>query len=195
MQALVDDLRDYNRTRFGLGIKMRPAAMNAALEITDELDLLRAAHPTRQIDLEITGDTHGVWDGMRLRQVLNNLIENAIKYGREETPIAVVLEGDEAQLVLEVRNQGVVIEPSELRRIFDPLRRSMAREETAASVNSLGLGLYIARQIVEGHGGGITAASDQSTTVFTVRLPRRRPPRSTTEVQDLKKIEPKPIRL
>jgi signal transduction histidine kinase len=175
MQALLDDLRDYNRTKFGMGIKIVPTSLDAALEITEELDLLRAAHPTRRIDLKVMGDTHGGWDGLRLRQVVNNLIENAIKYGSEGTTVEVMMMGDGSQLVLEVRNEGVSIEPFELKSIFDPLRRNMSRVGTPDSVNSLGLGLYIARQIVEGHCGDITARSDRGTTVFTVRLPQRLP--------------------
>jgi signal transduction histidine kinase len=178
MQALLDDLRDYNRTKFGMGIKMRPTSLDAAVVITDELDLLRAAHPTRQIDLKVSGDTSGVWDGLRLRQVLTNLIENAIKYGRGDTAVQVTVTGDGSQLVLEVRNEGATIEASELSGIFDPLRRSMAGRETPDSANSLGLGLYIAREIVAEHGGKITARSEQETTVFNVLLPRH--PKSRT---------------
>ena len=178
MQALLDDLRDYNRGRIGMGIRIKLTSVDAARAISDELDLLRAAYPTRQLDLEVTGETRGMWDGMRLRQVFTNLIENALKYGREDAPIEVVVTGDGAQLVLEVRNEGPAIERSELTRIFDPLRRSVARDATADSADSLGLGLYIARQVVEGHGGQITARSEQGTTVFAVRLPQRLEPKA-----------------
>ena len=172
MQALLDDLRDYNRTKFGMGINIRPTALNAAQTVADELDLYRAGYPTRKFELEVAGDTRGMWDAMRLRQVVSNLIENAIKYGREDAPVRVRLTGGGSQLVLELTNEGEPIEPAELRAIFDPLRRGM-RNERADSVNSLGLGLYIARQIVEGHGGDISARSDHSQTVFTIRLPQR----------------------
>jgi signal transduction histidine kinase len=177
MHALLDDLRDYNRAKFGIGIEIKPTPLDAALAISDEVDLMRAAHPTRQIDLDVTGETRGMWDGMRLRQVLTNLIENAIKYGRQDATIEVLLTGDGAQLVLEVRNQGLAIDPSDLKIIFDPLRRSLTHSGGVDSANSLGLGLYIARQIVVGHGGDITARSDRGRTVFTVRLPQRLPPK------------------
>jgi signal transduction histidine kinase len=177
MHALLDDLHDYNRAKFGIGVEIKPTPLDAALAISDELDLLRAAHPARQIDLDVTGETRGTWDGMRLRQVLTNLIENAIKYGRKDATIEVLMTGDGAQLVLEVRNQGLGIDRSELKIIFDPLRRSLMHSGGADSANSLGLGLYIARQIVEGHGGDITARSDRGTTIFTVRLPQRLPPK------------------
>jgi signal transduction histidine kinase len=179
MQALLDDLRDYNRSQFGMGIKIIPTWLDAATVIADEVDLLRAAYPMRQISLEVTGDACGVWDGMRLRQVVNNLIENAIKYGRETTSVDVVLTSDGSQLVIDVKNKGLEIEPSELQGIFDPLRRNVAPHQGTDFPNSLGLGLYIAREIALGHGGGVAARCDGDSTVFTVRLPRRLPPRKS----------------
>jgi signal transduction histidine kinase len=148
-----------------------PTSLDAARAIADELDLLRASYPARRFELAVSGNTRGNWDGMRLRQVLTNLVENAIKYGDDGT-IEVAMSGDGSQLLIEVRNQGRTIEPSELKRIFEPLRRS-APDERADSANSLGLGLYIARQVVEGHGGEIAAQSNQGRTVFSVRLPQR----------------------
>ncbi len=175
MQTLLDDLRDYNRTRFGLGINIRPAPIDAAIVLTDELNLLRAAYPARQIDIEVTGDTRGVWDGMRLRQVLNNLLENAIKYGDETASIHVAVRGEGSNLQCTVKNKGLTIEASALKTIFDPLRRNVGRAASQDHGNSLGLGLYIARQIVEGHGGDIAAQSDHTETVFTFRLPQQPP--------------------
>jgi signal transduction histidine kinase len=171
MKALLDDLVDFNRTRLGLGIRVNPSPIDAAATLTDELNLLRAAHPARQIDLEVTGDNRGVWDGMRLRQVLNNLVVNAIKYG-DDAPVQVALKGDENELALEVRNFGTRIEPAVLQNVFDPLRRGVTRE-TAEDSSSLGLGLYIAQRIVKAHGGDIQAHSTPTQTVFAVRLPKR----------------------
>ena len=168
MKALLDDLVDFNRSKLGLGINIRPASMDAASVLTDEINLLRAAHPTRRLDLELIGDTHGVWDGMRLRQVLANLVVNAIKYGDGAAPIQIVLGSDDARLHFTVRNHGRAIERSALKRIFEPLQSGTDAKDT----NSLGLGLYISRQIVEAHGGDIEARSDPTGTVFEVRLPR-----------------------
>jgi len=84
---------------------------------------------------------------MRLRQVLSNLVENAIKYGRHASPIQVTLIGEDSQIILTVKNEGQPIDPSAIKGIFDPARRNQVRQENDASVNSLGLGLFIARQI------------------------------------------------
>jgi signal transduction histidine kinase len=172
MHALLDDLRDFNRTMLGIGLRMRPVPIDLAAVFTDELNLLRAAHPTRRLDLTVTGHVHGVWDGMRLRQVLNNLVENALRYGHDG-PVHIAITGEENQLRFEVSNRGPVIEASALNSIFDPLRRRVAQETSDNASGGLGLGLYIARQIAEAHGGHIEVRSDQTRTVFAVRLPRQ----------------------
>ena len=73
----------------------------------------------------------------------------------------------------EVKNSGPAIERSTLDRIFDPLQRGPNHQDTDNADGSLGLGLYIAREIAKAHGGGIEARSDETETVFAVRLPRR----------------------
>jgi len=168
MKALLDDLLEFNRAKLGMGITMRPADVDAAFVLAEELNLLRAAYPTRRIDVNISGNARGVWDGMRLRQVLNNLVANAINYGDPETPVRIIVTGEEKRLVMEVVNQGAAIPTDALTSIFEPLRRHVSND----AVSGLGLGLFIARQIVEAHGGEIYAQSKNSNTVFTVRLPR-----------------------
>ena len=108
-----------------------------------------------------------------MRQVLSNLVVNAIKYGADDTPVHVALDGDAEQLRFEVRNKGPTIDREILQGIFDPLRRASGRDGRYDGRDSLGLGLYIARQIVEAHGGGIDARSDETQTVFAVWVPRR----------------------
>jgi signal transduction histidine kinase len=172
MHALLDDLLDFNRTELGLGINITPGDVDLGQLLASELDQLRAANPGRRIDLEVQGDTCGSWDSKRLQQLLGNLVRNAIKYGAPGTPVYVGLNGDAAGVVLEVRNSGPVIEQSDLDQIFDPLKRGSDHENRCDTDGSLGLGLYIAREIAKGHGGSIEARSDETETVFAVRLPQ-----------------------
>ncbi|MGF6918119.1 sensor histidine kinase [Paraburkholderia sp. 40] len=173
MQALLDDLCDFNRTRLGLGINVIPAPVDLTNVFTDELDQLRAVHPDRQIELEVHGDVQGVWDGPRLQQLLGNLVLNALRYGARDAPVRVVVTGEEAEVRFEVCNSGPAIEGLLLERIFDPLQRGPERKINEDAQGSLGLGLYIASEIAKAHHGAIEARSDKEETAFAVRLPRR----------------------
>ena len=174
MQALLDDLVDFNRTQLGLGINIAPTDVDLAEICADELAQIRAVHPDRRLDLEVRGDCKGVWDGHRLRQLLSNLVLNAIKYGASDAPVQVVVSGDETEARLDVRNCGAAIQPADLEQLFAPLKRGPEHANTSTADGSLGLGLYIAREIAIAHGGQIQARSDKTQTVFAVRLPRSR---------------------
>jgi len=173
IKALLDDLVDFNRTRLGLGINITPTDVDLAILFAQELEQLRAAHPDRRLVLEVVGDSEGLWDGLRLQQLLGNLVTNAIKYGAPDAPVHVVVSGEEADLRFEVKNAGPAIERSALDHIFDPLKRGPEHENSYSADGSLGLGLYIAREIVRAHRGEIEAWSDETETVFAVRLPRQ----------------------
>lgn len=173
MQALLDDLVDFNRTRLGLGIRVVPSDMDLAAAVADELEQLRGAHPDRRIELAATGEHRGRWDGARVQQLLRNLVSNAIRYGYPDTPVRVALRGEGADVRLEVTNQGPTIEPSELSQLFDPLTRGPARGDSHDARSGLGLGLFIVREIARAHGGEVEVRSGGGETTFAVRLPRR----------------------
>jgi signal transduction histidine kinase len=174
MQALLDDLIDFNRTKLGLGIKIAPAEVDLGQVFADGLHQLRVAYPSREIQFAVEGDGRGVWDANRLHQLLDNLVVNAIKYGFSDSPVRVTLTGNDEAVVLTVRNRGPAIEPQLRTRIFDPLRRggSPLSDQDREGDGSLGLGLFISREIAIAHGGDIDVESDESETAFTVRLPR-----------------------
>ena len=114
-----------------------------------------------------------MWDGLRLQQLLRNLVVNAISYGAADVPIHVVLTGAEDDVTIEVKNSGPAIEKEVLNQIFDPLKRGLGHGNCDDSGAGLGLGLYIVREVARAHGGEVTVLSDSRETVFTVRLPRR----------------------
>ncbi|MFM0224188.1 ATP-binding protein [Paraburkholderia dipogonis] len=173
MQALLDDMIDFNRTRLGLGINIAPTSIDLAPLAFDVLDQLQTVHPDRHVDLHVAGDCMGMWDGPRFQQLLGNLVLNALKYGAQDASVGVTLTGEGAAVLLEVRNAGAPIEPTILDRLFDPLQRGPNHQDKNADT-SLGLGLYIAREIAKAHGGEIDARSDELETVFSARLPRNK---------------------
>jgi signal transduction histidine kinase len=172
LKALLDDLLDFNRTKLGLGITISPAIVDLAEAFSAELEQLRVANPGRRIELEVDGDVRGVWDMNRLNQLLGNLVVNALKYGTPNSPVKIVLNGLVVEVIFSVHNQGPKIEQSVLAQMFEPLMRGLDHQPDAGSHGSMGLGLYIAREIAIAHHGDISAKSDENETVLTVRLPR-----------------------
>ncbi|MEM5341382.1 sensor histidine kinase [Paraburkholderia azotifigens] len=172
MQTLLDDLCDFNRTKLGLGINIDPHDVDLAEVVADIVDQLRAAHPGRQISLDVQGNLKGVWDGPRLQQLLGNLVSNAIAHGTADTPIGVAVMAADTEVRFEVSNSGPAIDDATLERIFDPLQRGLHHGDDSDGKGGLGLGLYIASEIARAHDGAIDARSDQTETVFVVRLPR-----------------------
>jgi signal transduction histidine kinase len=183
MRLLLDDLVDFNRTHLGLGIKVVQTDIDLAEELGAEVEQLRSVYPDRRIELAVTGDAVGHVDGGRLKQVLRNLVSNAIVHGSPETPVRVVLVGDEVQIRLEVTNEGPPIDPSVQSQMFDPLKRGLAQTSSDEYSDGLGLGLFIVREVVLAHGGRVEVRSDTKAeeTTFTVILPRSRSHRAERE--------------
>lgn len=171
MKQLLDDLLDYSRASLDLGIPVAPAATDFALACQEEIELQRVAWPDNAIALEVEGPTQGVWDASRLKQVVGNLIANAAKYGDPGTPVAVRLVGNDTEVMLSVENTGPAIPAAGMQLLFEPLRRG-AHAGAGTERTSLGLGLFIVRQIVRAHDGTVSVASENGKTRFDVTLPR-----------------------
>jgi signal transduction histidine kinase len=172
MQALLDDLVDFNRTNLGLGISIDAAACDFGRLCAEEVEQQRAAHPGREIQFSTEGDLCGYWDGRRLQQVVRNLVTNAIAYGAEGEPVRVQLSGEKASVSLVVANRGPAIDPMIADRLFDPLKRGDTRPGECGDEH-LGIGLYIVREISVSHGGTVQVHSAGGETAFTVCLPRQ----------------------
>jgi CheY-like chemotaxis protein len=110
-------------------------------------------------------------DADRLRQVVTNLLTNAVKFTPSRGAIALTLDQRDSEVVLEVRDTGVGIPADFLPNVFERFRQADARR--TRSFGGVGLGLSIVRHLVELHGGTVTAASEgeQKGATFTVRLP------------------------
>ncbi|MFN2425509.1 MAG: sensor histidine kinase [Candidatus Binatia bacterium] len=171
MQALLDDLLDYNRANLGLGIPVKPADVDLAHFFTAEIELQRRANPQRHIELHMHGLTTGHWDGKRLQQVVRNLVSNAIHHGGGDAPVVVTVSGKESTVYFEVKNHGPTIAPSACAQIFEPLVRG-ATQDGADDPSRFGLGLYIVREVINAHGGQVKVRSSGEETVFAVDLPR-----------------------
>jgi signal transduction histidine kinase len=184
MSALIDDLLDVTRARFGAGLPVVHAMMNMGTVAEQIVDEVRVVHPHRMIELIVSGVLVGEWDKARIGQVFSNLLNNAMKYGSRSAPVRVGLKGDPETVTLTVENDGVPIPADKIKMIFDPLTRMVADEEGAPASGNLGLGLYITREVVVAHGGTIeVTSSEMEGTTFTVRVPRSRPDLALHEAQ------------
>jgi signal transduction histidine kinase len=174
MSKLIENLLDFTRTRFGQPLVVKRESMDLAPVCRQTVAEFVAAYPERTIRLDCGADLHGAWDATRISQMLSNLISNAIQHGDQTTPVTVEVRSESQEIVLKVHNDGPPIPQSELPTIFDPFSRG-AKQDTAAVNESrhLGIGLFVARQIVEAHSGKISVTSTvQGGTTFVVRLPR-----------------------
>ncbi len=170
MRALLDDLMDFNRMNLGLGLRIRPAEGDMAEAAGEELEEFRAAYPGREFEFAVSGDTRGLWDGLRVRQMVRNLVSNALRHGWPDLPVSLTLRGEAEEVCLEVSNGGR-IDTEEIGRMFDPLRKGQTKPGEAQE--GLGLGLFIVREIAEAHNGEVEASCEGERTTFAVRFPRQ----------------------
>jgi two-component system sensor histidine kinase MtrB len=136
------------------------------------IDLFEPTAPTHRLSLTAPSDpVQVICDPARIEQVLNNLVSNAIKYSPRGGQVTVVIEPQDDAVLLSVSDEGVGMSAGELEHIFDPFRRTGA---TAESVPGTGLGLFVARRIMESHGGRITLESAPGNgSTFRLQLPTR----------------------
>jgi signal transduction histidine kinase len=170
MNRLVAQLLDLTLARRAGGIPIEARnETNLSQVVTGAVEELRAAHPAADIQLVAAADVLGRWDADRIAQVITNLVGNAIAYGTG--PVHVRVSDGRASALLEVHNGGPPIAADRLPRIFEAFRR--AGDDRGTPARGLGLGLFIAEQIVAAHGGKIEVRSgDSEGTTFSVRLPR-----------------------
>lgn len=162
---LISELLDFTAARVGKGIAVGPTAIDLHACVGEALEELRLAYPQRALVHLREGEGASVADGNRVAQVLGNLVSNAIAYGDREQPITVTTRGG-AQPTLRVHNGGAPIPVAVQSYLFEP----MARGSTAGSkARSVGLGLYIVREIARAHGGSASVVSTaEAGTTFTV---------------------------
>jgi signal transduction histidine kinase len=169
---ILNDLLDLTRSSFGTDIPIAKAKTDMAMLCQTIADELRSINEAQPVTVEHEGDSVGFWDAARMGQVLSNLMGNAIQYSDSCSPVTVTIFGKDPDTVtLNVHNLGPAIPIENQRAIFQSGMRGQVNDP--GEHTHLGLGLYIARLIVEAHGGKIAVTSDEKRgTTFTVRLPR-----------------------
>jgi len=174
MATMVDDLLEYARTQLGGAIPIESAMHDMRAACVGAIEDARAAHPGCAFELDAEGDLACNFDDDRLQQVFSNLLNNAAQYSPAGEPVILRARGDADAVVVQVCNRGTPIPDSALSLIFNPLvQLAPGPTDRGRPTTSIGLGLFIAREITQAHGGSIDVASSaESGTVFTVRIPR-----------------------
>ncbi|MEX2489481.1 MAG: HAMP domain-containing sensor histidine kinase [Pseudomonadales bacterium] len=172
---LIDDLIDFTSTGLGSAMPLMRGSVDLEKLCREIFEGFRYTHSHRTLRFHPNGDLIGDWDEDRLRQIISNLMSNALEHGSSQGAVEISVTTEESTVVLSVHNEGAPIPPDMLTKVFDPLVRHVTAESTLRrDPGSIGLGLYIVREIVLAHGGTIKVASTaQEGTRFTVYLPRQ----------------------
>lgn len=173
MGGMIRDLLEYTRSRLGKGIPITPSKANLETVCKKAINEISLVYPESAFQFESGGRLEGIFDSDRMRQVISNLLNNAVEHGKMGVPVLLIARGDVDALTFQVKNEGRPIAPDRLQAIFDPLVQIETEGSDSRPPTNLGLGLYIAREIVQAHGGTIHASSSsEEGTIFTVELPR-----------------------
>ena len=168
MSGLIENLMDFARGRLGGGIGVQKSTgLQVEPTLVQVVDEMRVGHPDRTIDMRFDITQPIDIDHARLAQMFSNLLGNAITHGAHDRSIVVEAGIADNCFILSIVNGGEPIPQAALDRLFQPFYRG----EVRPSMQGLGLGLYIASQIAQAHGGRIDVTSDTSETRFTFKMP------------------------
>lgn len=171
MAKMISDVLDLTRVRMGGGIPVAPRRVDlhdVARRVVDELEI---AHPERSVRFTSRDDTWAEVDPDRIAQVFSNLVSNAIQHG-DPGEVSVTLQGMGEEVWFEVHNGGDPIPSEIMAELFEPFRRETGTSRKR-SAHGLGLGLFIAKELVTAHGGKLEVESTREAgTTFRLGLPR-----------------------
>jgi signal transduction histidine kinase len=169
MQRMIGQVLDMSRIDRGLALGIALHPVDLAALVQDMVEEARLAYPTIVYDVHAIGPAFVLADSGRLGQVISNLLSNARQHGEPNQPIVIRLAPQDGQAVLDVANAGSPIAPETEATLFNPFKRSALNNPRNRT--GMGLGLYIAQQIVREHEGEIAYRHEDGKVVFSVRLP------------------------
>ncbi len=165
---MIRDLLDANLIRVGEKLPLEIAPLDLVQIATDTLDELSSVHGDRFV-LYAPNEVHGFWSESGVRRVLENLSNNAIKYG-DASRIVISLKHIGDSVIISVQNRGPSISSEDQATLFDPFKRSLSAK--TGKQKGWGLGLTLIKGIAQAHAGHVTLeSSDEKGTIFSVILP------------------------
>jgi len=168
MQAIISGLLDVTRIRQGQGLPLTPEPVSLDAVVIQVLEGM-PEDQVRRVERAFDDHATGMWDPERLAQAIGNLVGNALQHGDPERPVTVRVRMREGKAELSVHNHGAPIPAEVLPGLFEPFQRGL---RPGALDGSIGLGLYIVRQVALGHGGEVRVHSTaEEGTTFVLELP------------------------
>lgn len=169
MQRLISQVLDMSRINGGMQLGAAPVPFDFVPMLHDLFDEFRIANPAVQLLADLPAALVLNADSDRMAQVISNLLSNARHHGELGQPVLVSLASNDGQALLAVRNSGAPIALDIEPTLYNPFKRTSL--DNARNRGGMGLGLYIAQQIVAEHGGAIAYSYAAPHVVFTVTLP------------------------
>lgn len=167
-QRMIADLLDFTQARVGQGITIKAAPLDLHGVTRRAVDELRVAFPNAILDHYVEGRGVANLDADRVQQIIGNLVANSVAYGDLQRPISITSRLGSDLCEVSVHNHGAVIPPALLLGLFEPMTRGT---DQGSDVRSVGLGLYIVRELARVHGGDVAVTSTaQDGTTFSVRF-------------------------
>jgi len=172
--SLISDLLDIGRVEAGVDWEMKPLALDAIVHDAVEELQSEAAKAQHHLTAQLAPLSPALGNARRLRQVVNNLVGNALKYTPAGGQVSVIAREDGEFLFLQVRDTGIGIALEDQRHIFDKFYR--VRSDATERISGSGLGLSIVKAIIEKHNGRVWVESEPGKgSTFTVVLPKFQP--------------------
>jgi CheY-like chemotaxis protein len=172
LSQVLDDLLDVARVSSRTRLDLEPASLQAIVSAAVAATQASVDSHRRELSVEMAkGPLRVLADAARLGQAIGNLLDNAVKYSPQQGLILVTVKRDKREAVICVKDEGVGITAEELPHVFE---RFVHRVDTeTASEEGYGLGLHVARELIEGHGGKVEARSEGpgKGSEFIVRIP------------------------
>lgn len=170
LERMISDLLDSVRVESGV-LPIQPVQTDLRALASDAVNLFRSVSKNHVIEMKSSRSEHtSLCDPVRISQVLNNLLSNALKYSPYGGKIQLSIFDEGNEVVLCVSDEGIGIHANELDSIFEPFRRS---QSTKDSIPGIGLGLSVSKKLVEAHEGSLTVSSKVGRgTTFEIRLPK-----------------------
>ncbi|AHC35232.1 MULTISPECIES: PAS domain-containing sensor histidine kinase [unclassified Pseudomonas] len=168
-ERMIADLLDLALARVGQGITLSPSTVDLHAFVGASVDELRMTFPEATLVHQTVGTGNAWLDADRVQQIIGNLVANSVAYGDLQQPITITSRVEQDHAVVSVKNQGPVIPDSLMGVLFEPMIRGA---KTGTDSRSVGLGLFIVREIVRAHNGVVSVNSmPESGTTFTATFP------------------------